>query len=46
MNLTTIITMIEILENKQEAGTITMCEESKLCFLIERAEQLIYKFSS
>ena len=43
MNLTTIITMIEILENKQENGTITFEEQSKLNFLIERAEEKIYK---
>jgi len=35
---------IEALETKQENGTITFDEQAKLCFLIERVEQLIYKY--
>jgi hypothetical protein len=41
-----LLNLIEALENKQENGTITMSEESKLCFLIERVEQLVYKHNS
>ena len=38
-----LLNKIDQLEKKQDNGTITMDEESKLCFLIERVEQLIYK---
>ena len=45
MKLSKIIQIIEVLESKQENGTITFDEQSRLNFFIERAEQLIYKHS-
>lgn len=41
-----LIKQIVALEKKQENGTITLDEQSRLCFLIERVEQLIYKHLS
>ena len=38
-----IILVIEILEAKQDAGTITFEEAEMLCRWIEKAEQEIYK---
>ncbi len=37
-----LIKCIESLENKQEAGTITMTEEAILCDLIELAEEKLF----
>jgi hypothetical protein len=38
-----LINKIENLENKQDNGTITMCEENQLCKLIELAEKFLSK---
>lgn len=46
MKLQLLLNQIEELESKQESGTITFEEQSKLNFLIERVEQLIYKYKS
>ena len=38
-----LISQIEKLEAKRDAGTMTMDEETLLCRLIEKVEILIYK---